>query len=99
MKLIEPTHEFLDGDSADHKLIIKHSQNIPSSFLSTLSDSRLASASRPMGDFHRFASIPTAVVEKWRREGFDVLKEPAKATLARLRAEDLGAFITTNKAI
>jgi hypothetical protein len=99
MHLIDPTHEFLEGDSADRQLIIKHTQNIPQGFLDGLREARLESSRKPMGDFHRFASIPTAVVEKWGREGFDVMKESAKSIIAKLRGEDLDSFITTNKAL
>lgn len=99
MNLIDPTVEFLDGDSPERKLIIKHSQEIPQDFLDKLADSRLESSSRRMGDWHRFASIPTAVVEKWQREGFDVFKETPKAVIRKLQSEDLGAFITTTKVI
>lgn len=52
-----------------------------------------------MGDMERCASIPTAVVEKWMREGFDVFTAPAREIIARLRRENLEAFITTNKRI
>jgi hypothetical protein len=98
MKLIDPTVEFLDGDS-DRNLVIKHSQEINAEFLESIRQARFESTQRPMGDFHRFASVPTAVVEKWKREGFDVMKEPAKAIIRKLQSEDLGAFITTNKVL
>lgn len=96
MKLIDPTVQFLDGDS-DHQLVIKHTQDIPDSFLERLRAARLETAHRPMGDFHRFASIPVAVVEKWKREGFDIMHESPKAIIRKLQAEDLSAFITTTK--
>src|SRR5574337_472326 len=98
MKLIDPYVEFLDGDS-NTQLVIKHTQEIPDAFLTQLKEARIESDRRPMGDFHRFASIPTAVVEKWKREGFDVMKESAKSIIRKLQSEDLGAFITTNKVI
>ena len=98
MKLIDPLIEFLDGDS-EHPLIIKQTQEIPTEFLDRLSDARLESSHRPMGDFHRFASIPTAVVEKWKREGFDLMKESARSIIRKLQSEDLTAFITTTKVI
>jgi len=50
------------------------------------------------------ARIPVAVVNKWQREGFDMLElissgdpNAAAIILARLRAEDLQAFQTTSK--
>lgn len=99
MKLIDPTYEFLDGNSPSQQLVIKHTQEITPEFLSTLSEARLDSSHRPMGEMHRFASVPTSVVEKWKRDGFDVMKESAKAIILKLKSEDLGAFITTNKVL
>lgn len=99
MKLIDPSYAFLDGDSADRQLIIKHTQDIPQEFLNGLKDARLDSSRKPMGELHRFASVPTSVVEKWGREGFDVMKESAKNIIKKLKSEDLDAFITTNKVL
>ena len=50
-----------------------------------------------MGDFVEVCSVPVVVVEKWLKEGFDIHKEPASKILSKLRAENLGAFIATNK--
>ena len=50
-------------------------------------------------DYMTVASVPVSVHEKWLREGFDMLKEPAFKILARLRQEDLDAFITTKKKV
>jgi hypothetical protein len=98
MKLIDPNYEFIEGDSEQRKLVIKHTQEITSEFLDRNAEDRVVS-SRPSGDFHKFASIPTSVVEKWQREGFDILKHnySAKEIMAKLTKEDLGAFITTTK--
>jgi len=98
MKLIDPLVEFMDGGS-EHQLVIKHSQDIPTKFLDSLKEARMESSRGPMGDFHRFASVPTAVVEKWKREGFDIMKESAKSIVRKLQSEDLGAFITTNRVL
>ena len=98
MKLIDPLIEFLDGGQ-DHQLVIKQTQEIPTKFLDSLKDARLESTRRPMGDFHRFASVPTGVVEKWKREGFDIMKESARSIILKLKSENLDAFITTNKVI
>ena len=78
-------------------LFIKREQDIPSDLLAHLRAEKDASASCPAGEFHRVASIPVILVETWQRQGFDVFKEPAKAILARLRAEGVDAFITTTK--
>jgi len=54
-----------------------------------------------MGDFHRVASIPTVVVEKWMREGFNIWDKNVKASeiVSRLKAEHLDGFLTTTKRI
>lgn len=91
-QLIMPQHAMLDDFNT-----IKRVQEIPDDFLQSCSDNRLASNGNKMGDLHQFASIPTAVVDHWSRQGFDVFKEPMKAILKRLRDEDLTAFITTDK--
>jgi hypothetical protein len=95
-QLINPKYNILDVDGGP---VIKRTQEITAEFLDECAENRLASVGRPMGEFHQFASIPTAVVEKWLREGFDIYNEPAKAIVARLRKEDLGAFITTQRSL
>ena len=46
---------------------------------------------------HRVASIPVAVVEKWMREGRDFNNASVKEILGWLKAENLDAFITSDK--
>lgn len=79
-------------------LAVVRQQDIPEWFLESLKDARTASAQR-MGETHRVCSVPAALVEKWQREGFDVMKEPARAIVRRLRAEGYEHFIATEKAI
>lgn len=79
-------------------LLVRKDQEITSDFLDQLADDRLASKA-PAGDFHKLASIPVVVVEKWLREGFDIYEQDAKAILQRLRDEDLTAFIATTKKV
>ena len=45
------------------------------------------------------AQIPTIVVEKWMREGFDIFsgEHTAAEIVARLKKENLHAFLTTEK--
>lgn len=80
-------------------LYVHKAQQITDEYLDGLKDSKIASTQAPAGEYHRIASIPVALVEKWLNEGFDVYKEGAKAILKRLRNEDLDHFITTNKRI
>lgn len=98
IKLIEPTHKLLDGTSG---LTIQRSQELPASFLDSLKEQKAATSRQACGEFHKFASIPTAVVDKWAREGFNILttKYTAREIMARLSAENLGDFITTTKVL
>ena len=95
-QFITPSYKMLEDQDA---LTIQRTQEITPEFLDECSENRLRSVGKPMGEFHQFASIPTAVVEQWLREGFDVYKESAKAIVARLRKNDLGAFITTQRSL
>ena len=89
-------HDFKDNVDG---LLVKKQQFISDEYLDGLKESRIISSSKPAGDMHRVASVPAAIVEKWLNEGFDVYKESPKAILKRLRNEDMGYFITTNKSI
>jgi hypothetical protein len=98
-ELINPDITF-ENDS-DNALVIKNQQQIPQSFLDRLKTSRDATEGNRMGDFHRVASIPTVVVEKWMREGFNIWDKNVKASeiVTKLKAEHLDAFLTTTKRI
>lgn len=93
----EATFSF-HGDHQDD-LVLGHHQDIPCSYLDQLRDERMTSASRRMGDTVRIASIPEVVVVKWLHQGFNIWQASAKEIVAKLRSEDLGAFLTTNKRI
>ena len=84
-----------DGD----RVTRKKSQVIPQSFIQDLRNQRFASSHTREGENQRLASIPVAVHEKWLREGFDLFQHSHKDVLKRLRAENLDAFITTNKQV
>jgi hypothetical protein len=49
----------------------------------------------------KVASIPAVVVEKWMREGFNILDQniDGREIVKRLKAENLDAFLTTDKGI
>ena len=51
------------------------------------------------GTFTIACSVPTIIHEEWLREGYDMTREPAHKTIARLKARGLDAFIATNKRI
>ena len=79
----------------------KHTQEISKDFLASLKEQRDASKGKREGDFMRVASIPTVIVEKWMREGFNIMtgEHTASEIVKRLRAENLEAFLTTEKSV
>lgn len=77
----------------------KHTQNISQKFMDDLKDARNESTSNPMGEFHRVASIPTVIVEKWMREGFDLWEHTGKEIVARLKKENLDMFMATDRKV
>lgn len=84
------------ADNADG-LLIKKSQDIPQEYIDHLKAYRAESNTAPAGNYHRAASIPIIIHEKWLAEGYDCTKEPIRKTLAKLKAEGLDYFITTDK--
>lgn len=98
-QLINPHITF--EDDSDNALVVKKEQAIPQSFLDRLKTARDESSNNKMGDYHRVASIPTVVVEKWMREGFDIYDKnvTAKDIVARLKLEHLDYFLTTTKSV
>lgn len=99
----------VDGDLQVTGTIVAE-QEIPQSFLDRVAATRnLQDASTfaqltKGDDIERIhlARIPVAVVNNWRRQGFDIFEaihDPngAAIILAKLRAEDLTAFQTTSK--
>lgn len=91
--------DFLDGETYGKQLIVEHKQEIPQSFIDKLKAKRFESQNAPMGDFHQVASIPTAVYEKWLRDGYNAQHEPISRTVAKLKAEHLDAFLTTDRRV
>lgn len=87
-------------DDPDAPWVVEHTQEISDDFLEHAKALREAS-SAPAGDYHQIASIPTIVVEQWMREGFNIFDQnvDAREIVKRLRAENLDAFLTTNKRI
>lgn len=77
----------------------KHTQNITQAFLDDLKDARNESTKQRIGEYHRVASIPTVVVERWMREGFDMWQATGPQIVKKLQSEDLGAFMATDKRI
>ena len=89
------------GENADG-LFVKNTQNISQDFLDGLKAERDTSTMQREGEFMKVASVPMAVVEKWQREGFDIMSDKnitAHQILARLRNEHLDGFIATEKKV
>lgn len=80
------------------ELGVQYEQEITSEFLQDLQD-RFVGTRDPSGELLCAAAIPTAVVDRWMREGFNVFEEPIAKSVARLRLENMGKFITTSKRI
>lgn len=78
-------------------LLIEKVQAIPQEYIDSLKEARHDTKHAKTGEYHRAASIPVIVVEKWMKEGYDVFNEPVSKTLAKLRLEGLDYFITTEK--
>lgn len=80
-------------------MVRKHTQNITQAFLDDLKDARNESTSKPTGEFHRIASIPTVIAERWLREGFDLWEATGEQIVRKLKSEDMAAFMATEKRI
>ena len=54
-----------------------------------------------MGNYHRVASIPVIVADKWMKEGFNIYDGSVtpKEIIKKLKEENLEAFLTSNKSI
>lgn len=87
------------GENADG-LFIKRDQYISDEFLQRNADLRFESKA-PAKNFHMFASVPEAVVDKWMREGFNIYdgSVSVKDIVKKLKQEDLTAFLTSNKSL
>jgi hypothetical protein len=84
-------------DENSDGLVIEKSQYIDPAYLDSLKEQRASSNAVKAGDHMRVASIPVAIVEKWLSEGFDFWNEPARKIVAKLKAEGLDYFVTTDK--
>ena len=97
------SNQFIDSGVDFHEnsegLVIEKYQEIPRSFIDGLRAEKANSKSVREGEMQRVASIPVVVVDKWIAEGFDFQNATAKQILAKLRMENLDAFITTEKQV
>jgi hypothetical protein len=95
-RVIDTTVRLVPGTSGE--LLVSYEQEITSEFLQDLQD-RFVGSKDPSGELLCAAVIPTSIVDRWMRQGFNVFEEPIAASVARLRAENMGKFITTSKRI
>ena len=77
----------------------RHTQEIPQWHLDNLKDQRNVSTQHKEGEMMKVASIPTAVIEKWMREGFNIWEAKGSEIVRKLKNEDLDMFLTTDKRI
>jgi hypothetical protein len=83
---------------AEHDgLTIKNTQHIDQKWLDGLKDERNNSGKQREKEFMRVASIPTAVVDQWLREGFNIYEVSGKEIVKKLREQNLDYFMTTEK--
>jgi hypothetical protein len=96
VNLLSGSTDFLqDGNN----VIQKSTQIISQSFMDDLKESRNQTSGKPSGEFMRVASIPTTVVEKWMREGFNIWEASGTEIVKRLKNESLDGFLATDKRI
>ncbi len=86
-------------DNDHQNFNIKQTQHVPQSFIDDIRKQRENSLGLAEGEYMSVARVPVLVHEKWLREGFDMMKEPAYAIVARLKQENLDAFLTTKKQV
>jgi len=74
-------------------------QGITQRFLDNCQAERSDKGNSRSGDWEKVASVPTVVIDKWLAQGIPFYELSPHEILMRLSAENLGAFITTNKRI
>lgn len=77
---------------------VKYTQDIPDHFIQDIQD-RFTGANDATGNFLFVGSVPSAIADRWMREGYNVFEEPVRKTLAKLKAENFGKFVGTSKSI
>ena len=97
-KLLNP--EFSMAGLED-ETIFRYDQEVTDSFLDRIKKQRSSMSSSRESEYQEVADVPIAVVDKWKREGFDIMRPEVSAAqiVARLRTEGLDAFISTDKRV
>ena len=99
MKKFNDIQETLVPTDDEKSSVVKKEQHVPKDFLKSLEKQRDDSFHMKERDYMSVASIPVAVHEQWLKEGFDLMKEPAHKIVARLKQQNLDAFVTTKKRV
>jgi hypothetical protein len=98
-KIIDPTIDF-EQDEANNSLVIKRAQYIPDDWRMMNRKIREDNMSKREGELMLVASIPIEVAYDLKENyGYDVWQEPARKTIAYLKAAGLDDFILTNKQV
>jgi hypothetical protein len=91
MQLIDAVETYHDTDKG---LVIESTQHLGRDFWNDLHQSKLDF--KPKLDGYTLgAEVPQAVADSWLRQGFDIFTAPLSEIIARLRAENLDAFIVS----
>lgn len=91
------TSLILDSDTRNFNF--KKEQHISDDFMNSIKMQRENSFGLLEGEMMSVAQVPALVYERWLTEGFDIMKEPAHAIVARLKQESLDGFLTTKKKV
>ncbi len=91
------TRLILDTDTRNFNF--KKEQHISNEFMDNIKMQRENSFGLLEGEMMSVAQVPALVYERWLKEGFDIMKEPAHAIVARLKQENLDGFLTTKKKV
>ena len=101
---IKPTVIGINNDFTEEagSLVRQDSQVISQAFLDDMKERRDNSKRQAEKDYMHVAAIPLIVVEKWQREGFDILHDrniSLSEIVLKLKNENLDAFLATEKSV
>ena len=96
MKILETNVTLVKG--VGDELGVCYTQEIPDEFMQELND-RFVGTNDPSGELLCVGVVPSAVADRWMREGFNVFEEPVAKSVARLKAESMDRFVLTSKRI
>jgi len=96
MKLLDTNVTLLESAG---ELGVQFTQDIPDEFVQDIQDRFTHANDAVGGEFLFVGSVPTGVVDRWMREGYNIFEEPIRKTLAKLKAENFGRFVATSKSI